>query len=206
MFSLRTLLAHIRVRRSHAETSQACMSAEVSVHEYVCHPYHIMDYFKRVCWNHSSRNLLLKEAKFKQRRKMWRNGCNNREASASWSTRATVGSGFSVLNHSPEVLSTQMYGMSQQSLHEWVSTDRKKEEEKWEEKLLILLPLACNFHPLSTPLKEPSKTHQLHLSRLNEPQRITSRLCTVLLELERKDGNDNSALLLRATAFSFYCC
>lgn len=81
----------------------------------------------------------------------------------------------------------------------------EKEEEKWEEKLLILLPLACNFHPLSTPLKELSKTHQRHLSRLNEPQRITSRLGTVLLELERKDGNDNSALLLIATAFSFYC-
>lgn len=108
-FSLRTFLAHIRVRRSHAETSQACMSAEVSVHEYVWHPYHIMDYFKRVCWNHSSLNLLIKEAKCKHLndRKMWRNmiDANNREASASWTTRATVGSGFSVFNHSPEVIS-----------------------------------------------------------------------------------------------------
>lgn len=35
MFYLRSFLDHIRVRRSHVKTSQACMSTEVSIHQYV---------------------------------------------------------------------------------------------------------------------------------------------------------------------------
>lgn len=71
--------------------------------------------------------------------------------------------------------------------------------------MLILLPLACNFHPLSTSLEELSKTHQVHLSRLNGPQRITSRHRTLILGLKRKDENDNSTLFLEAMGFSFSC-
>lgn len=122
---LRSFLAHIPVRRFRVEASQARMSIEVSVHEYVLLSMPRNGLFTKVllkpCHPQFAYKILILNS-------IW----------TATGSKLVCSLFFVALPIRSSYISTLMYGMSQQSLHEWVSTDqREKKDRKWEEKLLI---------------------------------------------------------------------
>lgn len=93
-------------------------------------------------------------------------------------------------------ISTPTYGMSQQSLHEWVGTDSMKGGGGNGRK-------NCSFHfpwhAISILYPQLSKSYLKHINFIflgwMGPQRITSRHCAAILGLKRMDENDNSVPL-----------
>lgn len=93
-------------------------------------------------------------------------------------------------------ISTPTYGMSQQSLHEWVGTDSMKGGGGNGRK-------NCSFHfpwhAISILYPQLSKSYLKHINFIfldwMGPQRITSRHRASILGLKRTDENDNSVRL-----------
>lgn len=138
MFYLRSFLAHIWVRRSRGETSQACMSTKVSFMNMYRNPYHGINYITRFWRNHVILNLCVKykfETSEQQQGENMNKDCWMQQPQLAVtvmthklyvSSSRVSGFFINALPVSCPYISTQMYGMSQQSLHEWVSTDQTK--------------------------------------------------------------------------------
>lgn len=130
MFYLRSFLDHIRVRRSHVKTSQACMSTEVSIHQYVWASVPRNGLFTKVLLKYTIHTILSLLIKCK----FWTS--EQQQGQNSFFTALPIRSGY---------IFTQMYGMSQQSLHEWVSTDQRKKGGEMGGKIAHLAPPGMQF-------------------------------------------------------------